>query len=330
MTKKYSEPANIPVTIIVCCYNAEATISDTLQTLQTQTSQPCEILVINDGSSDRSAEIIHEISQQDCRIRLLHNIDNIGIAASREKGLKESKTDLVIFFDSDDLAEQNLIERLYDEKLRDPLTLGVGSYCWYFGNRGDLGLQRLGPTSKEDALTRYREAKMLFMPPPTLFDRRDAWAVGGYRRGIMPSSDGIRYDDLSEDTDLWCRMSDLGEEGRYFLTIPEPLFRYRKTLGSLSTKNIHFNQIKMRWIKDCLRRRRSGRSEQSLAEFIASRTLGERLADWRSDKAATFYKRAGFSYASRSYVMMIFFLTIVLILSPKLIYQKFKTQVARL
>lgn len=151
-----------------------------------------------------------------------------------------------------------------------------------------------------------------------------------YRQAVMPNPAGIRYEDFSEDLDLWCRMSDLGAEGRYFLTLPENLLRYRKPLDSLSTKNLSLMQLKMRWIKDCLRRRRAGQPERTLANFIASRTAWQRFSDWRSDNAAGFYKRAGFAYARRNFPALAWYLALASALSPKLIRQKIASQKAAL
>jgi len=189
-----------------------------------------------------------------------------------------------------------------------------------------LGLQKVGPETRTEFEQIYRKAKLLFMLPITLFHRADALAVGGYRRDIMSNSQGIRYEDFSEDLDLWCRMSDFGAEGRYFLTLPESLLRYRKPLDSLSTKNLHLMQLKMRWIKDCLRRRRAGQPERTLANFIASRTAWQRFSDWRGDKAAGFYKQAGFAYARRNFFALGWNLALAGLMSPKLIRQKIASQ----
>jgi hypothetical protein len=288
--------------------------------------------VIDDGSTDRSAERVSRAATADGRIRLLRNASNRGTAFSRQRGLEEARTDAVMFFDADDLAYPRLLEMQGRALARNPDLLGVGCYAHYSGGGNgdrDLGRQCVGPTDRDAALRQYENNKLTFMPPVTLFWRREALAVGGYRQGILPNAEDIRYEDFAEDLDLWCRMSDCGLDGRYFLTIPEPLFRYRKPAGSLSTRNLQLMQLKMRWIKDCLLQRRSGRAERSLAEFIASRSLRDRVSDWRSDKAAGFYKQVGFCYSSRRYVRLSAFLVLAAIASPKLIRQKLKTQSVR-
>lgn len=317
------------VSIIVCCYNAERTIAQTLDSLLRQTHAAREILVIDDGSTDRSAEVVATHAAENDRVRLLRNASNRGTAYSRQRGLNEAACDAVLFFDADDVATPRLLEKQAARLTEDPSLLGVGCFATYFASDtsdGGLGHQRVGPPSGEAALLQYRANKLVFMAPVTMFWRRDALAVGGYRQDLLPNTNGLRYEDYAEDLDLWCRMADLGASGRHFITIPEPLFFYRKPTGSLSTRNVAVMQLKMRWIKDCMIRRRKGLGERRLAEFLESRTPFERLADRRSDLAAAFYKRAGFAYASRRYLRMGVFLGLVAVTSPKLILQKLKTQ----
>ncbi|MCM2476086.1 glycosyltransferase family 2 protein [Rhizobium sp. CG5] len=332
MTSTSAVSSPLPITVVVCCYNAESTIAETLWTLQDQTCPAQEILVIDDGSQDRSIEIVSQVAAGASHIRLIRNGANRGTAYTRHRGLQEANTEAVMFFDADDLAEPRLLEKQGRMLAENPDILGVGCHAYYVSeNAGqqNLGRQCVGPTDRNAALQQFRSNKLTFMPPVTLFWRRDALAVGGYRQRIMPNAENIRYEDFAEDLDLWCRMSDFGSQGRHFLTIAEPLFRYRKPAGSLSTRNVRMMQLKMRWIKDCLLRRRSGEVERSLADFIASRSILDRVNDWRSDKAAGFYKQAGFSYSSRRYVRLGAFLLLTALASPKLIRQKLKTQSVR-
>lgn len=318
-----------PVTVIVCCYNAATTITETLETLLAQSYVNQTILVVDDGSTDDSLTAVKFIADRDSRVRILCNDYNRGIAYTRMRGLMAAETDWVMFFDADDLAEKELLAQLVEKIQEDASILGVSSYARYFNEEGDLGIQRIGPVSKEAFFNIYSRNKLVFIPIVTLFHRADALAVGGYRLDIMPNTQCVRYEDFSEDVDLWCRMSDMGAKGRYFITISEPLFRYRKPSGSLSTTNVPLMQLKMRWIKDCLLRRRAGNRELSLAEFIASRNLLQRMNDYREDTAAKLYKQAGFAYSNRSYFKLGVFLTLTALCSPKLIRQKIKTQTTR-
>ena len=315
------------VSVAVCCYNAATTLSRTLESLAAQDFADFEILAIDDGSMDGTLEVLYDHAAREPRLRVLENPSNRGTAFTRQRGLDEARADVVMFVDADDIADPRLVGHLHNTLSTDPDLIGVGCYATYFAEEGkDLGIQRVGPESRAEFEHLYREAKLLFMVPCTMFRKADALAVGGYRQAVMPSPTGIRYEDFSEDLDLWCRMSDLGAQGRYFLTLPKTLLRYRKPLDSLSTRNLHYMQLKMRWIKDCLRHRRAGAPERDLGAFIASRGVWVRFGDWRSDKAAGFYKRAGFAYARRNFASLAWYLLLSGLMSPKLLRQKAATQ----
>lgn len=219
------------ISVVVCCYNAADTVTRTMDSLRAQSFADLEILAIDDGSSDNTIQVLQECAMREPRLRVLENPGNRGTAFTRQRGLEKARAPLVTFVDADDIADPELVTRLHETLTGDPDLLGVGCYTTYFSEEGkDLGIQRVGPESRAEFERLYREAKLLFMVPCTLFRKADALAAAGYRQAVMPNSANIRYEDFSEDLDLWCRMSDLGAEGRYFLTLPESLLRYRKPL----------------------------------------------------------------------------------------------------
>ncbi|MCK9504232.1 MAG: glycosyltransferase family 2 protein [Porticoccaceae bacterium] len=318
------------ISVIVCCYNAEETISDTLSSLRLQTWTDLEVLVIDDGSEDNSAQIVRDIATQDSRIRILQNERNCGTAFTRQRGLNEARSNLIIYFDSDDIARPEMLSSLYELLKSDELIMGVSCYAEYFDGHDVFGIQRVGSLDKSSFMESWKKNKLFFQSMVTLTYCDLVKRVGGFRLGIFPNIESIRYEDFCEDLDLWCRMSDLAGEGRYFLTIPQPLFHYRKPINSLSTRNLRLMQLKMRWIKDCLLRRRSGRPERSIEEFIHSRSLLDRIHDWRSDRAAECYKKAGFCYSRRNWLRLALYLGMTGFFSPKLVRQKLRTQMVKL
>jgi len=321
-------PKNLPVSIVVCAYNAQEHIRETLDSLIAQTYDHLEILIVDDASTDATPEICREYAECDGRVRVVTHPENRGLAHGRKTAVNEASNELLTFIDADDVAMPNMIERLQDELLADDNRLGVSAYRVYFDDERDLGMQKVGPTTRKDYMRLYDGQKLIFLSYPNLVRKSDVLEAGGYRIDVMPNDGGIRYEDFCEDLDLWCRMSDLSVDGRYFITLKEPLSCYRKPAGSMSTANVGIMQNKMRWIKDCLRRRRANDLEHSFAEFLTSRTSWERLSDRRSDSAAGFYKKAGFAYAKRNYPSLAWYLLLTSLTSPKLIWQKLATQKA--
>ena len=186
--------------------------------------------------------------------------------------------------------------------------------------------QRVGIKTKEEFFNKFAEKKLMFLLPNTLFSKKLAMKVGGYRLKGFPDSSPVRFQDFSEDVDLWCRLSDLGSEGKYLATVPEPLFKYRKTSSSLSTANVFPMQEKMRWIKDCLVRRRRNLPERSFDNYRAEITLLGKLNNLRVDSAAYIYKRMAFFYLRGQYQVASPLFAVVLLLDPGFAFQKLKTQ----
>src|SRR5436190_1386178 len=98
------------VSIIIPAYNAALYIEETIQSIYQQSHQAWEVIIVNDGSTDRTAEIIK--SFKDPRVQCITQ-KNAGVAAARNKGLHFAKGEFVVFFDADDImTPEFLIERV--------------------------------------------------------------------------------------------------------------------------------------------------------------------------------------------------------------------------
>jgi len=317
-----------PVSVIICAYNADKYITNTINSILQQTYANIEVLILDDASTDSTPKIIEKAAVLDSRIRHIRNSENKGIAYVRQMGLENAKYDWVLFIDADDLACHDMIEKQIEVLVKDPNLIAVGTYAYYIGEDDNkiLGFMKIGPKTREEYFYFHRNNKLIFLPITTLCSRKLALQVGGYRVDGFPDNYPIRLRDFCEDLDLWCRLSDLGAEGKYMITIPEPLFYYRKRMGSLSTQNIFYMQSKIRWIKDCLLRRRSQGSERSYEEYIKSISPLKKLNHLRLDYAAFYYRKAGFAYINKEYLKFISLLFLVIVLNPKYIMDKVRTQ----
>lgn len=97
--------------IVVPVYNAEKYIDRCVNSIINQTHKEIEIILVNDGSKDRSGEICDEYAQKDTRIKVIHK-PNGGVSSARNSGLKKAIGDYIIFVDSDDWIEKDMIARL--------------------------------------------------------------------------------------------------------------------------------------------------------------------------------------------------------------------------
>lgn len=93
------------ISIIVCAYNEEKFIEQSIRSLLEQTYPEIEIIFVDDGSTDNTVSLVAGF--EDKRIRIFHNEKNLGLAASRNKGLHFATGDYIGFFDGDDIAVGN-------------------------------------------------------------------------------------------------------------------------------------------------------------------------------------------------------------------------------
>ncbi|SCH19957.1 glycosyltransferase family 2 protein [Romboutsia sp. 1001713B170207_170306_H8] len=105
------------VSIIVPIYNAERDLKCCIDSILSQTFEDIEVILVNDGSTDKSREICDEYAIKDKRIILIHK-KNQGVSSARNLGIKESTGDYIMFCDSDDWIESDCIEKLYS-KIKD-------------------------------------------------------------------------------------------------------------------------------------------------------------------------------------------------------------------
>ena len=101
------------ISVIVPVYNAEKYLYNCINSILTQTFTDFELLLINDGSKDKSGEICEEYVAKDSRIRVFHK-ENGGVSSARNLGLREALGEYVVFIDADDeFLDENSIQILY-------------------------------------------------------------------------------------------------------------------------------------------------------------------------------------------------------------------------
>lgn len=104
---------NYLISVVVPVYNAESYLSICLDSLLVQTYSRFELLLVNDGSTDRSGEICDRYATQDKRIRVIHQ-KNRGVSASRNRGIECATGEYICFADADDKVEEDYLKHLAD------------------------------------------------------------------------------------------------------------------------------------------------------------------------------------------------------------------------
>jgi glycosyltransferase involved in cell wall biosynthesis len=117
------------VSVVIPAYNAEATIDDTLRSVRSQTHRDLEIIVVDDGSTDRTTSVVMAHAAADRRVTLIAQ-ENAGVAAARNAGWQSARSAFIAFVDADDLWAPSKIERQLDVILNGGLQVGL-VYTWW-------------------------------------------------------------------------------------------------------------------------------------------------------------------------------------------------------
>lgn len=115
------------ISVIIPIYNGETYIDSCFEMICNQTYKNIEVIMIDDGSTDTTKEKLQKIAQKDSRI-IPFFIDNSGVSAARNFGLKQSRGDYVLFVDVDDYIYPDHIEILYKNLIAYDADISVGNY----------------------------------------------------------------------------------------------------------------------------------------------------------------------------------------------------------
>jgi|SaaInlV_125m_DNA_1040241.scaffolds.fasta_scaffold00653_8 glycosyltransferase involved in cell wall biosynthesis len=206
------------ISVILPLYNAEGYIKEAIDSLLVQTFKNFELIIINDGSTDNSLEIVQQF--QDERIILI-NQENKGLAKTLNIALSKCRSNLVARMDADDVCLPNRLQIQYNSFKSNPNLILLGGAVIYIDEKGDV-INRSYPILGTNAIKNFLFNKGNVLAHPTVMFKKDiALKAGGYSEEIGQ---------FFEDHYLWAMMAKHGE----FQNLVEPLIQYRLTAQSIS------------------------------------------------------------------------------------------------
>jgi len=213
------------VSVIIPAFNASRFIASTLDSVVNQTYRNLEILVVDDGSSDETPDIVCGFSKKDKRVHLLQKV-NSGVADARNLGLQHSQGDFVAPIDADDIWMPNNIEKQVDCMIRSPVTVGM-VYAWSFNIDEQDNMTGGFHVSwwKGNVYLPFICRNFVGNASAVLIRRSCLENVGGYDSSFRKqSAQGC------EDLDLYLRIA----ASYQINVVPEFLVGYRQVGGSMS------------------------------------------------------------------------------------------------
>jgi len=195
------------VSVLIPFFNAHRYIEETLRSVEAQTLQDYEIVIVDDGSTDpESGEILSRLQVRDERIRVVEG-GRRGLPATRNRGVLEARSELIYFLDSDDLISPTALEKLVLAAALRPDKAFFYSSVRHFGAIEGVA---------SDPFDAERLKRENFLAMSCLIRRDTYLQVGGMDEALL---------DSYEDYDFWLRLLSTGESG---LLVPEILFHYRR------------------------------------------------------------------------------------------------------
>ncbi|MDX5438353.1 MAG: glycosyltransferase [Pontibacter sp.] len=222
------------VTVLMPVYNAEKYLAEAIESILCQSLSDFEFLIIDDGSTDKSADIVH--SYTDSRIRFVQNEQNMGIAATLNKGIHLASAAYIARMDADDISYPDRLLRQYTYLQQHPDCCLVGTRTATISEGGKL-------LWKDDLPSEHTYYNLTFFcsiyHPTVMFRKKAVVEAGMY---VLP---------YAEDYELWCRLS----RKHRLHVLPEVLLDYRLSSKSTSNevKKEEYNQTELTQIMNNLR-----------------------------------------------------------------------------
>lgn len=240
---------NPMVSIVMSVFNGDRFLHEAVESILDQSFREFEFIIIDDGSTDRSASILSSYQDRDGRVEV-HHREHGGLIESLNHGCSVAQGKYIARMDADDVAAKDRL-RLQVDFMEAHSDIGVlgGGVEWIDATGSSLGIHRNPSDDKEIKATLLHRCAFWH---PTVILRREvfAWA-GGYRRVVVDA----------EDYDLWLRMA----EHFQFANLEEVVLKYR----------IHPSQLSMR------------RRKQQTIGVLAARVSASARSSGNADPLAT-------------------------------------------
>lgn len=265
------------VSVVMSVYNGAAHLRETIDSILSQEGVSLEFVIVNDGSTDQSSQILGEFSDRDVRVRIIHQ-ENQGLTKALITGCAAAKGYYIARQDVGDISLPDRMARQLNFIKGYPDCGFVSCGTRFVGPRGEL-LFDVNQTA-EDATTRLLTLDPFVLRgpsshPSTIFSRALYERVGGYRSSFY----------FAQDLDLWIR---LAEQGKH-LVMPDLL--YQASISVVSISGLYRReQVELtRLILESTRLRRIGMNDDAILQKAAAIRPSTQRSNNRLTRARALY-----------------------------------------
>lgn len=290
------------VSVVMSVYNGGRRLPETVESVLSQENVSFEFVIVNDGSTDETSEILERYAAQDARVRILHR-EKQGLTKSLIEGCRMARGKYIARQDAGDVSLAGRLRKQLDEISAHADAAAVSGGTRFIGPEGEQLYEVLPVTP--DLTTRLLELELNKIEGPsmhgcTMFSREQYEQVGGYRSAFY----------FAQDLDLWIRLAEIGKH----VAIRDVVYEASLTIGAISSRYRKQQVETARLILESARLRRNalsdgevlrqgatiradgnkrpGRSERANALYFIGACLRQRS----SPKASRYFQRAFLTY----------------------------------
>lgn len=265
------------ITVIIPIYNVEEYLDECINSVLKQSYTNLDVILADDGSTDKSGVIADDYAKKDKRCRVYHR-KNQGVSATRNFGITVAKGKYIVFLDSDDMLDEHMIERLYQEALKEQVDMVL------------CGIKRKTPD--KEYVKAYQVPSRIYQLQDYMYEMYDrehgsedvdmflpmvaAWNKI-YKKSLF---DHIRYPEgrIHEDCAVIHRLVAAAGNVKW---LNEPLYIYRERKGSIMQQDFSSNRMDDFYGKlDCVRFMNERTEDKKLMNLLVSECMNVGRRYW--------------------------------------------------
>jgi glycosyltransferase involved in cell wall biosynthesis len=253
------------ISVLMPVYNAERYVAAAVESVLGQTLADFEFIIIDDGSTDRSADILLGFAAQDDRVRLISR-GNTGYLVALNEGLQLARGELIARIDADDIAFEQRFEQQAEYLRTHPECVIVGCGLLLIDEEGEPFCESILPAEHEVIDARHLAGIGSLAHPAAMIRRAALLELGGYR----PQCYG------AEDHDLWLRLAEHGK----LANLPDVLMKVRVHAANFTFVNQERTRAAMKLVLAEAHARRGLTPPVIAQEFFMPADALERRRVW--------------------------------------------------
>jgi glycosyltransferase involved in cell wall biosynthesis len=238
-------------------HNGAQYVAEAIESVLRQTHEDFEFVIVDDGSTDGTSQILAGYAAHDGRIKIVSQA-NADQPESLNRALAAASNDWVAVIDADDVCMLHRLEAQLRMIQQEPSISVLGAAAVLIDSNDQIrGIRHHPPNSVSEFRNLVRENGVIrVVHPSVMLHRPTILALGGYDPSFGPAA----------DAELWSRVSD----NHVIVNLPEPVIYYRIHSASMSARRFCEQQSKYRWILARQEARRRGLPQPTLEQFDES------------------------------------------------------------